>query len=126
MHQVFYERLVPHVDPAMAALAQLVWEREGEARPNAGVEQLLAVSQSVVDYFADLAQSPLPAAWEPLPVPNPLAGTLLSNDERQLLHEALAAADREGPGVRLILFGSRALGTARPDSVLRPVLHLPE
>src|SRR6266568_2710738 len=107
MHQVFYERMVPHVDPAMAALAQLVWEREGEARPDAGVEQLLAVSQGAVDYFADLAQSPLPAAWEPLPVPEPVGWERLSNHERQLLHEALAVADREVPGVRLILFGSR-------------------
>jgi hypothetical protein len=40
----------------------------------------------------------------------------LSDEERQFLQEALPTASEWVPGVRLIFFGSRAVGTAGPDS----------
>src|SRR5262245_43074965 len=66
MHQFFDERLAPHVDPAMAALATFVWAREGQGRPDTAVEQLLALCRSAIEYFAGLAQGPPPAVWKPL------------------------------------------------------------
>jgi hypothetical protein len=115
MHQFFDKRLTPHVDPAMAALVRFVWAREGQGRPDTAVE-LLAVCRGAIEYFAGLAQGPPPPGWEPLLIPKPIGWDQLSDEERQLLQEALAAANGEVPGVRLILFGSRAAGTARPDS----------
>jgi predicted nucleotidyltransferase len=40
----------------------------------------------------------------------------LSEEERQFLQEALPAVAEWAPGVRLIFFGSRAVGTAGPRS----------
>ncbi len=116
MHRFFDERLSPHVDPVTAALVRLVWEREGQGRPDEAVEQLLTLCAQAVDYFAGLAESPPPAGWVPLPIPEPVGWAGLSDEERQFLWEALAAAAQWAPGIRLILFGSRAAGTARPDS----------
>jgi predicted nucleotidyltransferase len=116
MHQSFDKRLAPHVDPAMALLVQAVWEREGQGQTEVAVEQLLDACSTAIDYFAGLAKSPAPASWEPLPIPEPVGWDGLSDEERQFLQTGLAAATEQAPGVRLILFGSRAAGTARPDS----------
>ena len=116
MHRFFDERLAPHVDPAMAALVKFVWAREGQGRPDTAVEQLLAVCRGAVEYFAGLAQGPPPPGWAPLPIPGPISWGELSDEERQFLQEALPAAAEWAPGVRLILFGSRAAGTAGPSS----------
>jgi hypothetical protein len=116
MHRFFDERLAPHVDPAMAELVRFVWAREGQGRPDTAVEQLLAVCRAAIEYFAGLAQGPPPAGWEPLPIPKPVGWNELSEEERQFLQEALPAAAEWAPGVRLIFFGSRAVGTAGPRS----------
>jgi hypothetical protein len=116
MHRFFDERLAPRVDPAMAALVQFVWAREGQGRPDTAVEQLLAVCRGVISYFAGLAQGPPPAGWDPQPIAKPIGWDELSEEERQFLREALPTAAEWAPGVRLIFFGSRAVGTARPDS----------
>jgi predicted nucleotidyltransferase len=116
MHRHFHDRLVPYVDPGMAAIVTLVWEHEGERRPQDGVQQLLATCHGAVDYFAGLAKGQPVAGWEPRPIPQPVSWEWLSNEERSFLWEALAAAAEAALGVRLVLFGSRAAGTARPDS----------
>lgn len=116
MHRFFDERLAQHVDPAVVKLVQFVWSREGQGAPDDQVEQLLAACRQAIDYFADLAESPPPADWEPPPIPMPLAWSELSEEDRHFLQQALSAAAQQVPGVRLILFGSRAAGTARPDS----------
>jgi predicted nucleotidyltransferase len=115
MHQSFDERLAPNVNPAMAALVRFIWAREGQGKPDTAVEQLLAAC-AAIEYFADLAQGPPLVGWEPLPISKPIDWNELSDQERQFLQEALPAAAAWAPGVRLILFGSRAAGTARPDS----------
>jgi predicted nucleotidyltransferase len=116
MHRFFDERLAPHADPAMAALVRFVWARDGQGRPDTAVEQLLAVCRGAIEYFAGLAQGPPPAGWVPLPIPQPIDWGGLSDQERQFLQEALPAAAEQAAGVRLILFGSRAVGTAGPGS----------
>jgi predicted nucleotidyltransferase len=116
MHPFFGDRLAPHLDPTVVQLVQLVWEREGQGRPDADVEQLLTACRRAVDYLADLATNPPPAGWERLPIPEPVGWDGLSDEEREFLQEAQAAGAGPTPGVRLVLFGSRATGTARPDS----------
>jgi hypothetical protein len=116
MHRFFDERLAPHLDPDVVQLVQLVWSREGQGAPADQVEQLLAASREAIDYFADVAAGPPPADWEPQPIPTPLAWNELSHENRQFLEQAISAAVQQVPGVRLILFGSQAAGTAGPDS----------
>jgi predicted nucleotidyltransferase len=116
MHRHFYDRLVPYVDPAMAAIVTLVWEHEGERWPQDGVQQLLSACGGAVDYFAGLAAAQPVAGWEPRPIPPPVGWERLAEEERSFLREALAAAGEAAPRVGLVLFGSRAAGTARPDS----------
>jgi len=115
MHPFFDDRLAPHLNPTVVQLVQLVWAREGQGRPD-DVEQLLTACCRAIDYLAGLATNPPPAGWEPVPIPEPVGWDGLSDEEREFLREAQAAAAGPTPGVRLVLFGSRATGTARPDS----------
>ena len=116
MRPFFGERLAPHLDPAVTVVVQLVWEREGQGPADGGVQPLLEGCHMVVEYFAGQATNPPPAGWEPLPTPEPVGWSGLAEDEREFLRQALAAAQTMAPGVQLMLFGSRAAGTARPDS----------
>jgi predicted nucleotidyltransferase len=116
MHRFFDERLAPQVDPSVAVVVQLVWEREGQGLPAVGVQPLLDGCHKAIDYFAALAASRPPPGWEPLPTPEPVGWGGLAEDERRFLQMALAAAQPWAAGARLILFGSRAVGTAGPDS----------
>jgi Nucleotidyltransferase domain len=116
MHPFFEERLASKIDPTVAVVVQLVWEREGQGPPDGGVQPLLEGCHMVVEYFAGLATNPPPADWEPLPTPEPVGWGGLAEGQRQFLRQALAAAQTMAPGVQLMLFGSRAAGTARPDS----------
>jgi predicted nucleotidyltransferase len=116
MHRFFDERLAPQIDPSVAVVVQLVWEREGQGPPATGVQLLLDGCEKAIDYFAALAANPPPAGWEPLPAPEPVGWDGLAEDERRFLQRALAAARRWAAGARLMLFGSRAAGAAGPDS----------
>ena len=116
VHPFFEQRLAPQIDPAVAVVVQLVWERDGQGPPDAGVQPLLEGCETAIEYFAGLATNPPPADWDPLPISEPVGWDGLAEDERQFLRRALAAALTCVPGVRLILFGSRAAGAARPDS----------
>lgn len=77
MHRFFAERLAPHLNQDVVQFVQIIWQREGQGRPDADD---------------------------------------LSDEKRHVLRQALAAADRKVPAVRLVFFGSRAAGTAQPDS----------
>lgn len=116
MHPSFDDRLAPVLSQGVVQFVQLVWEREGQGRPGAHVQQLLTACRRAIDYFTGLATNPPPAGWEPLPIPEPVGWDGLCDEEREFLLEAQAAAAQLIPGVRLVLFGSRATGTARPDS----------
>ena len=116
LHRFFDERLAPHVDPAVVQIVLLVWERDGHGPPVDQVEQLLATCREAIAYFAGVAESPPPAGWEPLPIPTPVGWSELPEEDRRFLQEALSLAAQQVPGIRVILFGSRAAGTARPDS----------
>jgi hypothetical protein len=116
LHRSFSERLASHVDPSLALLVQLIWECEGHGRPDTDVRQLLAACHGAIDHFAGLAEGSPPVSWEPLPAPKPIRWDDLPDDVRQFLEDALPAAAEWVPGIRLIFFGSRAAGTARPDS----------
>jgi predicted nucleotidyltransferase len=116
MHNPFYERLVPLIDQPQAEVIRLVWESEGQGRPGVDVAQLLGACNNVIEYLADLAARDPPEGWEPPPIPEPLGWDSLSDDERSFLAAALQAARLWVPGVRLVLFGSRAAGTAGPTS----------
>jgi predicted nucleotidyltransferase len=116
MHKPFYERLMPLIDQPQAEVIRFVWEREGQGRPGVDVAQLLAACGNVIEYLADLAASEPPEGWEPRPIPEPVGWDSLSDEERSFLAAALQAARLSVPGVRLVLFGSRAAGTAEPTS----------
>ena len=116
MHPFFDERLAPYLNQTVVQLVQLVWEREGQGPPDADVRQLLSACRGAIDYFAGLATEPPSAGWEPLPIPEPIGWDGLPEEEREFVQEAQAAAAGPAPGVQLVLFGSRATGTGRPDS----------
>lgn len=116
MHRFFDERLTSQIDPAVAAVVQSVWEREDQGPPAIGIQPLFDGCRKAIDYLGTLAVNPPPSGWEPLPIPESVGWDGLSEDERRFLQTALAAAQPWAPGARLILFGSRAAGTAGPDS----------
>jgi len=116
MHRFFDERLAPQIDPSVAVVVQLAWAREGDGLPAIGAQPVLDGCRTAIAYFAALAASPPPDSWEPLPATEAVAWDGLAEDERRFLQRALEAAQPWAAGARLILFGSRAAGTARPDS----------
>jgi Nucleotidyltransferase domain len=116
MHPAFYEHLAPCTDPGIAALVRLVWECEGHGIPDNTAGQMPQLCHQAISYFASLAENQPPATWQPAPIPEPVGWAGLAYHERQFLNDALTAGRAEVPGLRLILFGSRAVGTARPDS----------
>lgn len=115
MHQAFFERLAPHLEPAVVEVIRSVWEHEG-GRPPVGEGDLLTACHVVIEYLAHLGASDPPDGWEPRPIPDPVSWSQLDATERDFLEAAQEAARQACPDVRLILFGSRAAGTARPDS----------
>ena len=116
IHAAFYERLMPLIDQPQAEVIRLVWEREGQGRPAIDIAMLLTACRDVIGYLADLAASDPPEGWEPRPIPESVGWDGLSDGERSFLMAALMAARQWTPGVRLVFFGSRAAGIARPAS----------
>jgi predicted nucleotidyltransferase len=115
MHQVFRERLVPWLDSVTSSVVEWVWDYEGRGQPD-DVEGLLERCDRVVDTFTALAENEPPAAWQSKPLPPAVTWTALSNADQAFLNSALSAARQACPSVRLLLFGSRAAGSARPNS----------
>ena len=116
MHNPFYERLVPLIDQSQAEVIRFVWEREGQGRPGVDIAMLLTGCGNVVEYLVGLVASDPPEGWKPRPIPEPVGWDGLSDEERAFLAAALQAARLWVPSVRLVLFGSRAAGAAKPTS----------
>ena len=115
MHRHFDERLAPLIDPAIPPVVRWVWDHEGNGKPEEA-EQLLVGCEQVIDALSELAANPAPGGWQALPIPEPVGWERLSEPERSFLRAALQAARQGCPGVRLLLFGSRAAGLAQADS----------
>jgi Nucleotidyltransferase domain len=115
MHQAFDQHLRGLIDPATAVMIGWVWQREGHGPPETDTALLLTACTNVIEYLANLANgAPLPG-WQPRPTPAPIGWTSSDGPDRDFLQAALGATHQICPGVRLILFGSRAAGTAQPS-----------
>lgn len=125
MHRHFEERLAPLIDPAIPPMVKWVWEYEGGGKPDA-VDHLLTACEQVIDALADLAANPPPSGWQALPIPAPAGWEGLSEAERSFLRAALQAARQGCPDVRLLLFGSRAVGMAEAASDYDILLVFPD
>jgi len=115
MHRYFVERLAPLMDPIIPPVVQWIWDYEGGGRPH-DTDLVLTASERIISVFTDLAKNSPPAAWQPKPIPQPVGWGGLSGEEQSFLRVALASARQQCPGVRIMLFGSRAAGTAGPHS----------
>jgi predicted nucleotidyltransferase len=115
MHRYFVERLAPLIDPDIPPVVQWIWEYERSGGRH-DTDLVLAASERVIGVFSDLAKNDPPAAWQPQPIPRPVGWDGLSGDEQSFLRAALATALQQCPGVRIMLFGSRAAGKPAPDS----------
>jgi hypothetical protein len=116
LHPAFLDRVAPLLDATHVALVSAVWAAEGCCTPVEDVAVLLPRCGQAIDYLADVATCAPPDGWQAPPVPVPVGWDALSDDERAFLQEASVLAQYWSPGVRLVLFGSRAAGQARPDS----------
>lgn len=115
MHRHFEERLAPLLDSNVSSVVQWIWEYEGQGKPN-NADQIVAVSEGIIKIFAGLATNDPPVAWQPRPITQSIGWNRLSPAEQSFLQAALAVGRQECPGVRIMLFGSRAAGRAGPDS----------
>jgi predicted nucleotidyltransferase len=115
IHRHFEERLTPYIDPSVVSFVTALWKLEGS--DGSGFSDLMiAACRQIIDRIEQLAINPPPANWQPRPIPQPVRWDRLADDERSFLEEALRAAREACPEVRLLLFGSRAGGTAEPTS----------
>ncbi len=115
IHRHFEERLASHIDSSLILFVTALWNLEGSGRVDVA-DQVIAACRRIIDSFERLAVNPPPADWQPLPIPEPVGWDALSDDERSFLQAAVRAAREACPEVRLLLFGSRAAGTAVPTS----------
>lgn len=122
----FLDQVAPLIDHHHAALVSAVWACEGRGAPVEDVAALLAGCEQVIDYLAGVATTDPPEGWQAPPVPAPVGWDGLSDDERTFLQEARARAQRWSPGVRIVLFGSRAAGRSGPDSDCDLLLIFPD
>ena len=116
VHRIFEERLAPFLDPLIVNLVSAVWDNEGSTLPPEQGDQLLAACRTAVETFATLAAGGPPPSWGPSASPPPISWGGLSGAERTYLLAATRAARERGAEVRLLLFGSRAVGRGREDS----------
>ena len=115
IHRHFEERLAPCIDPSVVLFVTALWKLEG-SDGSGFADQIIAACRQIIDRIEQLAINPPPANWQPRPMPQPVRWDLLADDERSFLQAALRAAREACPEVRLLLFGSRAAGTAEPTS----------
>ena len=115
IHRHFDERLVPFIDSSAALFVTALWSLEGSSWSDYP-DQIMGACRQVIGGFEQLAVNPPPAGWRPRPIPEPVTWDALADDERLFLQAAVRAAREACPGVRLLLFGSRAAGTAQPAS----------
>ena len=115
IHRHFEERLAPCIDPSVGLFVTALWKLEGNDG-SGFADQIIAACRQIIDRLEQLAINPPPANWQPRPMPQPVSWDLLADDERSFLQAALRAAREACPEVRLLLFGSRAAGTAKPTS----------
>jgi hypothetical protein len=86
---------------------------------------LLPGASPVIEAVLALRTEPPPAGWEP-PRHERVGWAGLSDAERTVASEALAGATAWVPGCELWLFGSRAVGEARPESDFDFLLVVPD
>lgn len=115
IHRRFEERLAPHIGSSLVLFVSALWSLEGSGRVDVA-GQVIAACRRIIDSFERLAVDPPPAGWQPLPIPEPVGWNALADDERSFLQAAVRTAREACPEVRLLLFGSRAAGTAEPTS----------
>jgi hypothetical protein len=115
IHRHFDERLVPFIDPSVALFVTALWSLEGSSWSDY-TDQIMDTCRQIIDSFEQLAINPPPADWQPRPISEPVTWDALADDERLFLQAAVGAAREVCPGVRMLLFGSRAAGTAQPTS----------
>jgi predicted nucleotidyltransferase len=115
IHRHFEERLAPHIDSSLVLFVTALWNLEGSGQIDVA-DQVIAACRRIIDRFEQLAVNPPPTGWQPQPIPEPVGWGALTDDERSFLQAAVRATREACPEVRLLLFGSRAAGTAEPTS----------
>ena len=115
IHRHFDERLAALINPTVVSFVTALWKLEGSEKFDIP-DQIVASCREIIDGFEQLAINPPPVGWHARPIPDPINWSALSEEERSFLIAALRAAREACPEVRLLLFGSRAAGTAQQDS----------
>jgi hypothetical protein len=126
LHDYFNNRVGPLIDRQHAHVVRAVWANECQVRSVDDVVPLLAACEQTVEYLVMVAKSAPPAGWEVPPVREPVGWAGLPEDTRVLLRDAQARARVWSPGMRIMLFGSRAAGRALPDSDYDLLLIFPD
>ena len=115
IHRHFDERLAPFINLSVALFVTALWKLEGSDQSDIP-DEIIAACRQIIDDFEQLVTNPPPAEWQPRPIPEPVSWDALTEEERSFLQAALCAAREACPEVRLLLFGSRAAGTAQQSS----------
>jgi hypothetical protein len=115
IHRHFDESLAPFINPSVVLFVTALWKLEGSDQFDI-TDQIIADCRQIIDGFEQLTANPPPADWQPQPIPEPVSWDALTEEERSFLQAALRAAREACAEVRLLLFGSRAAGTAQPSS----------
>ena len=122
----FDSGMAAHLEATDADFIKAVWADEGTSHPDLDLSGFVTACTAVVDRLEALADSAPPSDWSPPPVLPSIGWSGLSNDDQQLLIRVRECAQEQCPQARIVLFGSRAKGTGRPDSDYDLLVILPD
>lgn len=125
-HEPFETLLAAHLPTTDTALIQLIWTTEGSANVKPETATTITDSAAIIGRLEHLANTPAPPWWSPPPTPAPIGWADLDPAEQDVLRQALSRARNWCPQARVILFGSRAKGSAQQDSDFDLLVILPD
>lgn len=126
VRRYFDPAMTIHLQPADAEVIRAVWNDAGRSSADLDSNTIIGMCTALVSRLEALAASPPPVGWSPPPVPASIGWSALSGADRQLLIRVREGAQALCPQARVILFGSRATGLARPDSDYDLLVILPD
>lgn len=113
---VFDQLIRSHLGAHLTAVLDFFWIAEQLPSDKDCTDAMATMAVALIDQLETLAAAAPPRGWMLQPRPAPLMWEQLDATTRDLLHTMRVVATAHHAGVRLFLTGSRAAGTARPDS----------
>lgn len=126
----FDSALATHLEGSDANLIRAVWadERKEFLGPDSelDLDVIVVMCADTIGRLEALANCAPPPGWSPPPIPPSIGWAALSTADQQILTLARQCVQKPCSQAKIVLFGSRANGTAKPESDYDLLVILPD